>query len=430
MAAPLNYPDRSDLPGRPGASRCRHGGARPRVLLVAPQPFFELRGTPLNVLQMVRTLCAAGHDVHLATYAIGAPVDVPGLRHHRAPPVPGIPHVPIAFSGRKIVHDVALAGTVARLLLTRRFDVVHAVEEAIFFTLPLARLRGVPVIYDLDSCISEQLAYNGNVRIGALLSLIRRLERAALRRSRLAITVCASLTETVRRMAPDTPVTQIEDCPLDDATRPPDAAAVARLRAQLNPTGAPLAVYTGNFSPYQGLDLLFDALPAMAAACPTARLLVVGGAPDEVAAHRAALAARGLGDRVVFAGRLPPEAMADVMALADALVSPRTEGGNTPLKLYTYMEAGVPIVATDLSTHRQVLDAATAVLCPPEPDAFGRALGEVLARPAAFAARAAAARERVRRDYSQAAFARRLLAAYDAVLASPERTRSAVMRSM
>jgi glycosyltransferase involved in cell wall biosynthesis len=399
-----------------------------RVLVVAPQPFFEVRGTPLNVLAMLRTLCAAGYDVHLATFAVGETVPIAGLTYHRALSLPFARTVPIGFSGAKLAHDAALALLVARLLIRRRFDVVHAVEESLFFTLPLARLRGVPLIADLDSCLSDEIARGGTLRTSVVQRAARAVERAALRRATLAITVCRALSEMVAERAPSLPVEQIEDCPPEGSDRRPDPAVQAELRRRFNPEGAPLAVYTGNLASYQGIGLLFDAVSVLVARLPTARLLVVGGTDRELAEARAALASRGLGEYVRIAGRQPPERMAEIMALADALVSPRLEGENTPLKLYAYMASGRPIVATDRVTHTQVLDDDTAVLCAPTAEALGSALARVLAAPDAFEARGAAARARLARDYSRDAFERKLLAAYARVL-SPE-TRSSVASSM
>ncbi|HMA02131.1 MAG TPA: glycosyltransferase, partial [Gemmatimonadaceae bacterium] len=179
-----------------------------RILLIAPQPFFAQRGTPMNVRQMIQTLSEAGHDVHLATYPMGEPVQMPGLTIHRALPIPGLHTVPIGFSWRKIALDVMLALRVWTLLASRRFDVVHAVEESVFIALPVASMRGIPVIYDLDSWMSDQLAYSGRLGSPAIQRLLRRMERAALLRSRLAITVSASLSEAVRAMAPGLPVAQ------------------------------------------------------------------------------------------------------------------------------------------------------------------------------------------------------------------------------
>jgi glycosyltransferase involved in cell wall biosynthesis len=367
---------------------------RARVLVVAPQPFFELRGTPLNVLAMLRTLCAAGHEVHLATFGLGETVPIDGLTYHRAPALPFARTVPIGFSARKVAHDAALAVLVAGLIATRRFDVVHAVEEALFFALPLARARNIPVIADVDSSLSDQLAYGGTIRAAAALRAARAVERMALRRSRLAITVCRSLTEMVAERAPALPVAQIEDCAPEGSERPPDPARLEELRREWNPDGAPLAVYTGNLAAYQGIALLFDALPVLAARLPPARLLVVGGSAEEIGAARASLGARGLAHLVRFAGRQPADRMAEFMALGDVLVSPRLHGDNTPLKIYAYMASGRPIVATDAFTHTQVLDERTALLCAPSPEGLGTALATVLADPIAFAGRGGAARAR------------------------------------
>src|SRR5437868_13574566 len=101
-----------------------------RILLISPQPFFAQRGTPINVRQMLQALSEAGHEVHLATYPMGASVELPGLVTHRALPIPGLRTVPIGFSWRKVALDVVLALRVWTLLAGRRFDVVHAVEES------------------------------------------------------------------------------------------------------------------------------------------------------------------------------------------------------------------------------------------------------------------------------------------------------------
>ena len=398
-----------------------------RILLIAPQPFFAQRGTPINVRQMVHVLCEAGHDVHLATYPMGDPVVVPGLHIHRAMAIPGVRDVPIGFSWRKIALDLSLALTVWRLLATSRFDVVHAVEESVFFALPAARMRRIPVIYDLDSWLSDQLAYGGRVKNGALLSLLRRMERAALRRCRLAITVSASLSEAVHAMEPSLPVAQIEDSPLDEALRAPDPARVAGLRASHSLGLSRAIVYTGNLEGYQGIDLLLDAFALVARARDDAVLVLVGGSPAQMASVRARATTLGVGERVVLTGQRPASEMPEWMALGDVLVSPRLHGGNTPLKLYSYMWSAVPIVATDLPTHTQVLDAGTAVLRPATAEGLASGILDVLADRALFAPIGAAAHARVASDYSREAFRRKLLAAYASL--APD-VRSSVATSM
>jgi glycosyltransferase involved in cell wall biosynthesis len=284
----------------------------------------------------------------------------------------------------------------------------------VFFALPPARLRGIPVIYDLDSWISDQLAYSGRVKNAAILKLLRRMERTALRRSRHAITVSASLSDAVRAMHPGIVVAQIEDSPIEEALRAPDPARVTSLRESFGIGARPVIMYTGNLESYQGIELLLPAFAQVASMRAEAVLVLVGGSPAQIEIVRSRLAALGIDpDRVVLTGQRPAEEMPDWMAMGTMLVSPRLHGGNTPLKLFSYMWSAVPIVATNLPTHTQVLDTQSAVLCEPAADAMASAIVSVLDDPARFASVGAMARARVARDYSREAFRRKLLAAYD-----------------
>lgn len=398
-----------------------------RILLIAPQPFFSQRGTPINVRQMVQTLCEAGHEVHLATYPMGEAVEMPNLVIHRAWPVPGVRAVPIGFSWRKVALDAMLALRVWALLAGKRFDVVHAVEESVFFALPPALLRGIPVIYDLDSWLSDQLEYGGRVKSPAILKMLRGMERAALLRSSLAITVSASLSEAVRAMHPGALVAQIEDSPIEEALRAPDPARMTGLRESFGIGERRAIVYTGNLESYQGIELLLLAFARVASMREDAALVLVGGSPAQIGAVRARAAELGIDDRVVLVGQRPAEEMPEWMAMGRLLVSPRLHGGNTPLKLFSYMWSATPIVATNLPTHTQVLDASSAMLCAPTAESMASAIVAVLDDPARFASLGLTARARVARDYSREAFRRKLLGAYDALTPA---VRSSVATSM
>ncbi len=398
-----------------------------RILLIAPQPFFSQRGTPINVRQMVQTLCEAGHEVHLATYPMGEAVEMPNLVIHRAWPVPGVRAVPIGFSWRKVALDAMLALRVWALLAGKRFDVVHAVEESVFFALPPALLRGIPVIYDLDSWLSDQLEYGGRVKSPAILKMLRGMERAALLRSSLAITVSASLSEAVRAMHPGALVAQIEDSPIEEALRAPDPARMTGLRESFGIGERRAIVYTGNLESYQGIELLLLAFARVASMREDAALVLVGGSPAQIGAVRARAAELGIDDRVLLVGQRPAEEMPEWMAMGRLLVSPRLHGGNTPLKLFSYMWSATPIVATNLPTHTQVLDASSAMLCAPTAESMASAIVAVLDDPARFASLGLTARARVARDYSREAFRRKLLGAYDALTPA---VRSSVATSM
>ena len=391
-----------------------------RILFLAPQPFFEVRGTPLAVLAMVRALVAAGHHVELLTFAQGAAVEVPGLDHRRSLRLP-VGHVRPGASLAKLVLDVPFMAQAAWRMLAGRFDVVHAVEEAAHLAAPLARILGLPLVVDVDSSIPDQLRESGFARRGPLQWTAAALERHALRHAAAVITVCTSLTEGVRARAPGTAVFQVEDPPLVDAT-PPAAHEIAALRASLGLDSRPVVLYSGNFEEYQGVDLLVDA----AALVPEAQFVFMGGEPAEIERLRARAQAAGAGDRCRFAGKRPPAELPAFLALAGVVASPRRKGVNTPFKVYTYLASGRPLLATRIFSHTQILDETSAWLVDASPDAIAAGIRAVLGQPDEAAQRAARGRALIDREYSPRRYAQKVEAAYAHITeAAAQRRRAA-----
>jgi glycosyltransferase involved in cell wall biosynthesis len=290
-----------------------------------------------------------------------------------------------------------------------RYDVVHAVEEAAHLAAPLARFFRLPLVVDVDSSILEQLRESGFARRGPLLWAAQALEGHALRHSAAVITVCESLTRAVRARAPQARVFQVEDPPLVEARELPSPTAAAALRGALGLSDAPVVLYSGNFEPYQGVDLLVDA----AARLTGAQFLFMGGEPAEIARMAARAAASGA--RCVFAGKRPVSELPLFLAAADVLVSPRRTGANTPFKVYTYLASGKPVVATRIATHTQLLDDSLAVLTEPTPEGLASGVRRALADPAAAAARAQRGRQLIEREYSAARFEEKVRRAYEAL---------------
>jgi glycosyltransferase involved in cell wall biosynthesis len=366
-----------------------------------------VRGTPLAVLSMVRALTKLGHRVDLLTLPQGEDVALPGLVHRRSLRLP-VGRVRAGPSLAKLLLDVPFLAEAAWRMATGSYAVVHAVEEAAHLAAPLARLLRLPLVMDVDSSIPDQLRYSGFAARGPLPWLAEALERHALAHAARVVTVCAALTDGVRARAPRAEVHQIEDPPLVDPTAPPEAAAVAALRRDLGLGPLPVVFYSGNFEPYQGVDLLVDA----AGRLDEAQFLFMGGEAAEVEAMKQRARAAGAAGRCVFTGKRPPSELPVFVALADVLASPRRVGANTPFKLYTYLASGKPLVATRLPTHTQLLDDALAVLVAPTPEGLAAGLRQTLADPGAAAARAARGRELVEREYSLARFEEKVARAY------------------
>ena len=264
----------------------------------------------------------------------------------------------------------------------------------------LSKLFGVPAVYDMHSSLPEQLVNFRYTRSAVLRKLFAILERWTIKGSAAVIVICPYLQEVVADVDSEKPCFLIENSPLTEANRAAGGEEVTALRKSLGLEGTAVIGYTGTFEAYQGLDLLFDAVRWIAERDPKARLLMVGGHPDQIEVARDAIQQRGLEDKVVFVGQRPPAEMSVYLAATDILVSPRSHGNNTPLKIYSYLRAGKPIVATRLLTHTQVLDDEISQLTAADPEAFGKGILTLLRDPNRAQALGEAARRRAENQYS------------------------------
>ncbi len=348
--------------------------------MIAPEPFFEPRGTPFSEFHRIRALVELGHTVDLVTYPFGKDVTMPGLRVFRAMRPPFIHEVRIGPSLAKIPLDALLTITVIRRALSERYDAVHSHEEGSFIGVVLAAVLGVPHLYDMHSSLPQQLTNFAFSQSRVLRRIFEVLERFVIRRSRVVIVICPHLEETVRTIDRVVPTVLIENSPGSGDT--PVAGSGDRIRQELGlSVDTPMVLYTGTFEAYQGLDLLFGAASHVLQRRPEVKFVLAGGRPDQIEAARTAASAAGLQHAVIFAGQRPAEEIPAFLDAADALVSPRSSGTNTPLKIYQYLRSGRPIVATRLLTHTQVLDDDVAYLSEATPAGFGAAILEALADP-------------------------------------------------
>ncbi len=394
-----------------------------RILLLAPHPFYQERGTPIAERALLAELAAAGHEVEVLTFPEGTDPEIPGCRVRRLPALPGLSGVRPGFSAKKLWGDAVLFAALSKLVRRGRYDVVHAVEESAFLALAVRRLFGVPYVYDMDSSLADQMIERFPW-LGSVRRLLDACERRAVRGSAGVLAVCRSLAEKARAHAPEALVACVEDASLVPPVPSAEGEASdlstrgAERLADLAGGGGPIALYVGNLEPYQGIDLLLAAFRLALDRVPAARLVVIGGDAPSLARYRARCRELGLdGAAVVFAGPRPLGRLGSYLAQADVLVSPRLLGTNTPMKVYSYMASGRPIVATRLPTHTQVLSDEVACLVEPEPAAFARGLVRLFEDPAAGERLGAAARRLAAREHGPEAYRARLLAFYDALAA-------------
>ncbi len=352
-----------------------------KILMISPQPFFEPRGTPISVYQRLEGLSALGHQIDLLTYHVGKDVVIPNVKIHRVRKIGVIQHVRIGPSRAKILLDVLIFFKAIRMLLTKRYDVIHSHEEASFFGVILARIFRTRHLYDMHSVLSKQL---GNFDFGnkpIFVKIFEKLERMVLKASDAVINVGSDLDEYVKSVDPHIQTITIENIALHAYQTPIQPEAFTELAQKLNLHGRIPILYTGTFEKYQGLDMVLGCLDQVIKHYPNAIFIFVGAKVYQAQEWTEKAAGMNLADHTLFVDVVSPEDSMVYLAYASILISPRLNGTTVPLKIYSYLHAGKPIVATNINAHTQVLTPDTAMLVEPNKDAFAQGILKLIADP-------------------------------------------------
>lgn len=378
-------------------------------MLLAPEPFYEERGTPIAVHLLLQALSNRGEEVDVLTYPVGADQQYPGVTLHRIPRIPGIKRVPPGLSLRKLACDVFMVCRAWRMVRRKRYDLVHAMEESGFMAWAIQRFFRIPYVYDMDSSLSHQIVDKFRW-LGVLKAGMERCEGAVIRSAAAVVPVCQLLEQEARRQA-----ARKTFLLRDISLLKPDEPTAAERALFPPPEAGCRFFYVGNLSSYQGIGLMLEAFRDMGAdGTPRpAQLVIAGGTDTEIRRYRAQSAALGIAARVHFLGPQPMARLGALLALADVVVSPRTQGINTPMKIYSYMASGKPVLATDLPTHTQVLTPEIAQLAAPDPRAFAEGMRRLAADADLRQRLGAAARAVAERDFSMEAFRRNVDHIYD-----------------
>lgn len=287
-----------------------------------------------------------------------------------------------------------------------RPDILHAHSPVLdaLAALRVARARRVPLVYEVRAFWEDAAVGNGTGREGsAKYRATRALETWAVRRADAVAVICEGLRGDLVARGISADKIVVSPNGVDLALFGEPAARDAELARALDLEDAETIGFIGSFYDYEGLDDLIAAMPALVAARPRARLLLVGGGPMEQAL-RAQAAASPAAAAIRFVGRVPHTEVERYYALVDVLAYPRKAMRLTdlvtPLKPLEAMAQGKLVAASDVGGHRELIrDGDTGSLFrPDDPAAIAGTLADLLADRSGWAARRTRARAFVERE--------------------------------
>jgi glycosyltransferase involved in cell wall biosynthesis len=377
-----------------------------KILLLAPHPFYQYRGTPIAVKLLAQALAGNGHKICILTYHEGDDINIPQVDLCRIPKLPGIHNIKPGPSIKKLICDFVFFFKCLLVLKRHEFDIIHAVEESAFLAVIIKKLYHMPYVFDMDSSMPQQVI-DKYFFLKPLRPALEYLQKIAILKSAGIVAVCSYLESIAVGVDSHKPVLRLQDISLlDDHSEPGQD-----VRKHYNIDGS-IIMYVGNLERYQGIDLLLESFQRVLQISPRANLVIVGGATDDIEKYQARAKRLQIETNTFLIGPRPISQLGSLLNQADILISPRIQGGNTPMKIYSYMDSGRPLIATRLYSHTQVLDDNIALLVDPNSEAMSDGILFLLGDRNYRESLAARARNRAKAEYSFDAFKQKLTAFY------------------
>ncbi|MEW6456110.1 MAG: glycosyltransferase [Acidobacteriota bacterium] len=342
-----------------------------KILMIAPEPFFQPRGTPLSEYFRIKALIDLGHLIDLVTYPVGDDVDFENLKIIRISKVPFIKEIKIGPSFQKIPLDLLIFLKTFSLLLKKKYDIIFSHEEGSFIGVFFSKIFRIPHLYDMHSSLPQQLRNFKFTNSVLIYKIFVALERWVLKNSKSVIVICKDLENRVKEIVEKEKIFLIENF-LDFTPEDLPEEKAEKIRGELNLKNKKIILYAGTFEPYQGLHLLIGSLKKIEEKDEKVYrdliLVLIGGKDSQIKELKNYARKAGVEDKVIFLGEKKPDEIPFFIKISDCLLSPRISGTNTPLKIYSYLKSGKPVVATNLWTHTQVINDDIAILVDPDPD--------------------------------------------------------------
>jgi glycosyltransferase involved in cell wall biosynthesis len=361
-----------------------------RILYLADIRFPLERANGIQSMATCHALATRGHDV---TMVVRPDTHTPALDPFVFYGVPKIDRLRIEIApvtGPSAARRTGyLTYAIARSLGAARQDLIFTRDlgvAALVLRLPLS-LR-VPLVYEAHGIAADSAAALPELLSSASRASAGKLERLERRDARVwrAAEGYVAITEGLARELVHRFGERARIAVVPDGVRPPlvtDSTTVAD-----HDHHDPFTIgYAGHLYPWKGVHLVIEAIAAL----PDTRGLIIGGHEREGDLERLRTLVDQLDctSRVTFTGRVAPVDVAPLLKQADVLTLPNPASAistafTSPLKLFEYMAAGRPIVASDLPSIREILsDNRNALLVEPgNPQALTAAVRRLKEDPA------------------------------------------------
>jgi glycosyltransferase involved in cell wall biosynthesis len=199
--------------------------------------------------------------------------------------------------------------------------------------------------------VYEDIDYFEDIKTGKLLRfIISFLEKLAIKRANLVVSVSEPLLKRAQNYNKNC-ILVPNGANLENYTNPNNTKRDSKL------------VYAGTIDDWAGLKIIIESIPQIIKKFPKLKLVIIGDGKEKESLVNL-VNNLSVKDYVTFLGRLPYEKMAELlctMKIGLAMFKPTNAGKYaSPLKLFDYMGAGLPIIATNIGDIGRILNESEA----------------------------------------------------------------------
>ncbi|MDZ7951134.1 glycosyltransferase family 4 protein [Nostoc sp. DedQUE09] len=361
-------------------------------------PVFGQKGCSIHVQEVIRSLQKQGSQVTLFATRIGGelPADLANVVHQ----LPVIPKLE-----RAVREQVALGMNPDLRLNLERFGPFDFIYERYslwsYSAMEYAQAMGIPGLLEVNSpLITEQAQHRGLIDRQSAEEVANRVFSAA--------TTLIAVSDVLKTYL----MNYVDSSKVHVIPNGVNPHRFSILRPVTQPETFTVG-FVGTLKPWHGLPILTEAFSLLHQRVPNAKLLIVGDGPERENLQME-LAARGLDAHTQFTGAVNPDEVPQFLAAMDVAVAPYAAQSDfyfSPLKVYEYMAAGLPVVVSRIGQLADLIDSGVnGILCPPgDAIALAEALEKLWRSPTLRHTLGQAARQTVIAHHTWDAIAQKIL---------------------
>ncbi|MBH8551463.1 glycosyltransferase family 4 protein [Nostocaceae cyanobacterium CENA357] len=362
-------------------------------------PVFGQKGCSIHVQEVIRALQGQGCQVELFATRIGAelPADLANVVVHQLPVIPKLE--------KALREQVALSINLDLRLDLEKFGPFDLIYERYslwsYSAMEFAQTMAIPGFLEINSpLIQEQAKHRGLIDRESAEQVANQVFQAA--------TALIAVSDEVKTYL----INYVDSSKVQIIPNGVNPERFSVLHTATQPENFTVG-FVGTLKPWHGLPILTEAFTRLHQRVPNAKLLIVGDGPERENLE-GELAKRGLDSHTQFTDAVNPDEVPQLLTKMDVAVAPYPAQSDfyfSPLKVYEYMAAGLPVVVSRIGQLTDLIDTGVnGILCPPgDAIALADALEKLWRSPTLRHSLGQAARQKVLKNHTWDAIAQKIL---------------------